>query len=134
MRLARLARFVALVIVALCGVVALGLLVAQTPWARNRAARAIESRASTMLNGHVKLGSIRWSPSGRVELTNLVVTQDGQPVLASPSVSVRYSTWQVLRRGLILDEVSLVQPAIHLIERSDGWNVTKLLQSRKSDS
>jgi translocation-and-assembly-module (TAM) inner membrane subunit TamB-like protein len=134
MRLARLARFVALVIVALCGVVALGLVVAQTPWARNRAARAIESRASTVLNGEVKLGSIRWSPSGRVELTNLVVTQDGQLVLASPSVSVRYSTWQVLRRGLILDEVSLVQPAIHLIERTDGWNVTKLLQTRKSSS
>lgn len=134
MRLARLARFVLLVVVAICVVALLGLLIAQTPWARNRAARAIESRASTILNGEVRLGSVRWSPSGRVDLTDVRVTQNGEPVLASQSVSVRYNTWQLLRHGLILDEVTLVQPAIHLVQHSDGWNVTKLLKARQPDS
>jgi TamB, inner membrane protein subunit of TAM complex len=134
MRLARLTRFVALVIVALVVVVLLALVIVQTPWARNRARLAIESRASTVLNGEVRLGSVRWSPSGRVDLTDVRVTQNGEPVLASLSVSVRYNTWQLLRHGLILDEVTLVQPAIHLVQHSDGWNVTKLLKARQQDS
>ncbi|MGE5835114.1 MAG: translocation/assembly module TamB domain-containing protein [Acidobacteriota bacterium] len=134
MRLARLTRFAALVIVGLVVVVLLALVIAQTSWARNRARLAIESRASTILNGEVRLGSVRWLPSGRVDLTDLRVTQNGEPVLASQSVSVRYNTWQLLRHGLILDEVTLVQPAIHLVQHSDGWNVTKLLKARKRDS
>ena len=134
MRLARLTRFVALVILGLAVAVLLALAIVQTPWARNRARLAIESRASTTLNGEVRLGSVRWSPSGRVDLTDVRVTQNGEPVLASQSVSVRYNTWQLLRHGLILDEVTLVQPVIHLVQHSDGWNVTKLLKARKPDS
>jgi len=134
MRLARLTRFVALVILGLAVAVLLALVIVQTPWARNRARLAIESRASTTLNGEVRLGSVRWSPSGRVDLTDVRVTQNGEPVLASQSVSVRYNTWQLLRHGLILDEVTLVQPVIHLVQHSDGWNVTKLLKARKPDS
>ncbi|HYN06879.1 MAG TPA: translocation/assembly module TamB domain-containing protein [Vicinamibacterales bacterium] len=133
MRLGRLTRWLAVTIVAICAIVLLALGLTQTAWGRERARRIIESRASAALNGEVRVGEFRWSPRGRIELKDLVLTQGGQPFVASPSVSVRYQTWQVLTRGLVFDEVTLERPAIHLVERADGWNVLRLLRERPHD-
>ncbi|HEY7476575.1 MAG TPA: translocation/assembly module TamB domain-containing protein, partial [Vicinamibacterales bacterium] len=133
MRLARLARWLAVTLVAICAMVLLALGVTQTAWGRERARRLIESRASAALNGEVRLRDFRWSPRGRFELKDLVLTQGGEPFVASPSVSVSYRTWQVLTRGLVFDEVTIERPAIHLVERADGWNLLRLLRERPRD-
>jgi translocation-and-assembly-module (TAM) inner membrane subunit TamB-like protein len=133
MRLGRLTRWLAVTTVAICAIVLLALGLTQTAWGRERARRIIESRASAALNGEVRVGDFRWSPRGHIELKDLVLTQGGQPFVASPSVAVRYHTWQVLTRGLVFDEVTLERPAIHLVERADGWNVLRLLREAPRD-
>ena len=133
MRLRRLVRWMALAVAAICAIALLALAVSQTRWGQERVRRLIESRATAALNGEVRVGSFQWSPRGRIQLTDLVITQGGQPFLASPSVSVRYHTWQVLRRGLVFDEVTLERPTINLVERADGWNVLSLARSRERD-
>ena len=130
----RLIKWVCVAVAAVCVIVLILLGITQTAWGRERARRVIESRASAALNGEVKLGGFRWSPDGHVEISNLVITQGGQPFLASSVVAVRYHTWEVLRGGLAIEEVRLERPAIHLIERADGWNVLNLLRARKQDS
>jgi autotransporter translocation and assembly factor TamB len=126
-------RWLAVTVVAIGAIVLLALAVTQTAWGRERARRMIESRASAALNGEVRLRDFRWSPRGRIELRDLVLTQGGEPFVASPSVSVSYRTWQVLTRGLVFDEVTLERPVIRLVERADGWNVLRLLRERPRD-
>ena len=130
----RLAKWIVVTVAAVCAIALILLGLTQTAWGRERARRVIESRASAALNGEVKLGAFRWSPAGHVEISNLVITQGGQPFLTSRAVAVRYHTWQVLRGGVNIEEVRLERPAIQLIERADGWNVLKLLRARKQDS
>ena len=130
MRLRRLLRWMAFAIAAVCAIGLLVLALAQTRWGQERIRRVIEARATAALNGDVRLGSVEWSPRGRIELRDLVITQGSQPFLASSSVSVRYHTWQVIRHGLVFDEVVLERPAINLVERADGWNVLKLVRAR----
>ena len=132
-RLARLGRWLAFAMVAVCAIALLALALTQTRWGQDRIRKVIESRGSAGLNGEVRLGSFRWSPSGRVEITDLVITQGGEPFVSSPAVSLRYHTWSVLRRGLVFDEVTLERPSIRLVERADGWNVSKLLRERARD-
>ena len=132
-RLARLGRWLAFAMVAVCAIALIALALTQTRWGQDRIRKVIESRGSAGLNGEVRLGSFRWSPSGRVEITDLVITQGGEPFVSSPAVSLRYHTWSVLRRGLVFDEVTLERPSIRLVERADGWNVSKLLRARARD-
>jgi autotransporter translocation and assembly factor TamB len=126
----RFVKWVAVTVAVVCVIVLALLGLSQTAWGRERARRVIESRASAALNGEVKLGSFRWSPEGNIEISNLVITQGGQPFLSSAAVQVSYHNWQVLRGGLNIDEVKLERPSIQLIERADGWNVLKLLRER----
>jgi hypothetical protein len=132
-RLARIGKWLALAFAAVCLIAIAALALTQTRWGQERLRRVIESRGSAGLNGEVRLGSFRWSPRGSVAITDLVITQGGEPVITAPAVSVQYDTWAVLRRGLVFRTVTLDRPAIRLAERIDGWNVSKLLRARPRD-
>ena len=115
-------------LVVLVALVSAAFIVLQTPWAHERARMLIESRAATAINGELTIGALSGNFFGRVQFTDVAVTQPGGPVITAAVVEARYQPWQVFTTGAI-DSVIVRGLHLNVIEEAGGWNVLGLTES-----
>ncbi|HUI05528.1 MAG TPA: AsmA family protein [Verrucomicrobiae bacterium] len=90
-------------------------------------------RVSSALDADVSVSDAEISPFSHVILHDLKVTpKGGQPVFTASSVTARYSLLSILRGHILVDEASVVDPTVTVIEHPDGTsNLSPLLKSGK---
>ena len=112
--LRRLLQVVALVGTLLVGVVALALIVSQTPWFRDWLRRYIVRESKQYLNGELSIGSIGGNLLFGVQVSDIAVDLSGERVVAAKGLEVGYDVFQMISKGVILSEIKLIEPTITL--------------------
>src|SRR6185295_13485529 len=126
---------VALVGTLMVGIVALTLIVSQTPWFRDWLRRFVVRESKQYLNGELSIGGLTGNLLFGIGLTDVAVDVSGQRVVAVKALQVDYSVFQILSSGIIIDDIKLVSPNIVLERDPNGWNLARLVkkQAREAD-
>src|SRR6185295_17027706 len=128
--LRRLLRWTAWGILAILSVVAIAVVLIETPWGHERVRRILVSQSAKLLAGRLEIQSLSGSVLHGTTLHGVKLVQDGRDVLAADEIRLRYSWWGFTQGSIDLQEVALLSPAIAIVETNDGWNVTRLLAHR----
>ena len=118
----------------LVGVVALALIVSQTPWFRDWLRRYIVRESKQYLNGELSIGSIGGNLLFGVQVSDIAVDLSGERVVAAKGLEVGYDVFQMISKGVILSEIKLIEPKITLERDGRGWNVSHLVKKQEKEA
>src|SRR5919112_6288075 len=89
--LRRTMQIVALVGTIVVGIIALALIVSQTPWFRDWLRKFVVRQAGQYVNGTVSIGSLGGNLFYGVQLGDVAIDVNGERVLTLKSVEIKYS-------------------------------------------
>ena len=130
----RALQVVALVGTLMVGIVALALIVSQTPWFRDWLRRYIVRESKQYLNGELSIGRLGGNLLFGVEVSDVAVDVSGERIVAAKTVEVDYSIFQLVSKGVVLNEIKLVEPAIALERDGSGWNLAQLVKKQEKEA
>jgi autotransporter translocation and assembly factor TamB len=116
------------------GIIALALIVSQTAWFRDWARRYMVRQANQYLNGQLSIGRLSGNLFFGAELSDVAVDVDGERVIAIRQIGVDYSIFDLISKGLVLDDIRLDEPRFVLRRTADGWNVGRLVKEQARES
>jgi autotransporter translocation and assembly factor TamB len=132
--LRRLLQVIAIVGTLLVGIVAVSLIVSQTPWFKDWLRRYIVRESKQYLNGELTIGKLGGNLFFGVNLDDVAVDVSGQRVVAVKGLVVDYSIFDFISKGIVLDEIKLNQPMIRLERDANGWNVARLVKRQRKEA
>jgi autotransporter translocation and assembly factor TamB len=132
--LRRILQVVALVGTLLVGIVAIALIVSQTPWFRDWLRRYIVRESKQYLNGELTIGGLGGNLLFGVQISALAVDVSGDRVVAAKAVEVDYSVFEIISKGVVLNEIKLVEPMVKLERDRNGWNVERLIKQQRREA
>ena len=130
----RLLQVVALVGTLLIGVVALALIVSQTPWFKDWLRRYIVRESKQYLNGDLSIGRLGGNLFFGVQLADVAVDVSGERVVSVEGLEVDYSIFTIISEGVVLDRIKLVEPKLRLERSGEGWNVGRLVKEQRQEA
>jgi translocation and assembly module TamB len=132
--LRRVLQVVALVGTLMVGVLAVALIVSQTPWFRDWLRRYIVRESKQYLNGELSIGRLGGNLLFGVEVSDIAVDVSGSRVVAARGLHVDYSVFEIISKGVVLNEIKLVEPVIRLERDRNGWNVGRLVRKQRREA
>jgi autotransporter translocation and assembly factor TamB len=132
--LRRLLQVVALVGTLIVGVVAMSLIVSQTPWFRDWLRRYIVRESKQYLNGELAIGGLGGNLLFGVDLSDIAVDVSGERVIAVKTVELDYSVFELISSGIVLDEIKLTQPVVRAERDGNGWNLGRLVKRQEKEA
>ena len=130
----RALQVVALVGTLMIGIVALTLIVSQTPWFRDWLRQYIVRESKQYLNGELSIGGLSGNLLFGVGLSDVAVDLSGQRVVAVKALQADYSVFRILSNGIVIDDVKLTAPAIHIERDASGWNLGRLVRKQAQEA
>jgi translocation and assembly module TamB len=124
----------ALVGTLLVGILALALIVSQTPWFRDWMRRYIVRESKQYLNGELSIGRIGGNLLFGVEVSDIAVDVSGERVVAARSLVVDYSVFEIISRGVVINEIKLVEPMVKVVRDAEGWNLARLVKPQAQEA
>ena len=120
MRIARrLLHVLVIVLTLIVGATAAAIIVAQTAWFKNLLRTYIVREANQYLNGQVSIGRLGGNLFFGVELENIAVSMDGSQVVAVKDLGLDYNVFELISKGLSVDNIRLNKPVIYLRRERD---------------
>jgi autotransporter translocation and assembly factor TamB len=132
--LRRSLQVVALVGTLMVGILAIALIVSQTPWFRDWLRRYVVRESKQYLNGELTIGGLGGNLLFGVDLTDVAVDVSGERVVAVKALEVDYSILDVISKGIVLDEIKLVAPTLRVERDRNGWNLGRLVKERSREA
>jgi autotransporter translocation and assembly factor TamB len=132
--LRRVLQVVALVGTLMVGIVAIALIVSQTPWFRDWIRRYIVRESKQYLNGELSIGHIGGNLLFGVNVSDIAVDVSGERVVAAKNVQVDYSIFELISKGIVLNEIKLVEPVVRLERDGNGWNLGRLVKKQEKEA
>jgi hypothetical protein len=114
----RLLQVVALVGTLLVGVVAVSLIVSQTPWFKDWLRRYIVRESAQFLEGDLHIGRLGGNLFYGVRLDDVAVDVSGERMIAVQAIEVDYSVFDFISGGIIINEIRCAR-------RSSGPSATR---------
>src|SRR5215204_1396563 len=99
--LRRLLQVVALVGTLMVGVIAVALIVSQTPWFRDWLRRFIVRESKQYVNGELSIGGLGGNLLFGVQLTDVALDVSGERVVAVKDVELDYSIFRIVSSGMV---------------------------------
>src|SRR5512132_2989920 len=96
----------------LIGVLAVSLIVSQTPWFRDWLRRYIVRESKQYLNGQLAIGALDGNLLFGVDLSDVSVDISGKRVVAVKGLELNYSLFEIVSKGVVLDKITLDQPVL----------------------
>ena len=62
------------------------------------------------------------------------VDLSGERVVAIKGLEVDYSVFTLVRKGIVVDEIKLVEPTLRLARDANGWNVGRLVKEQRKEA
>ncbi len=130
----RVLQVVALVGTILVGVIAVALIVSQTPWFRDWLRRYIVRESKQYVNGELSIGGLSGNLLFGVGLSDLAVDVSGQRVVAIKGLEVDYSVFEIVSKGIVLDDIKVTAPTLRVEHDANGWNLGHLIKAQQQES
>src|SRR5436309_12680883 len=103
----RLTHVLVLVLTLVIGAAAAAVIVSQTAWFKNWLRGYIVREANSYLNGTLSIERLGGNLFFGVELQNIGVSMDGSQVVAVKDLGLNYNVFELLTRGLSVDNIHL---------------------------
>ncbi len=118
----------------LIGVLALALIVSQTPWFRGWLRRYIVRESKQYLNGQLTIGGVDGNLLFGIDLSDVAVDMSGERVVAAKALQVDYSIFSLISRGVYVDQIKIDQPVLRLEKDANGWNVARIVKPQAEEA
>ncbi|MQA30863.1 MAG: hypothetical protein GEU82_13695, partial [Luteitalea sp.] len=109
-------------------------IVSQTAWFKNWLRGYIVAEANKYLNGQLSIQRLGGNLFFGVELENIGISMDGSQVVAVEDLGLDYNVFQMISRGLSLDEVRLNKPVLYLRREGDTWSIARLVKKQEQEA
>src|SRR5262245_54547789 len=130
----RLTHVLMFVLTLLVGAAAAAVVVSQTAWFKNWMRGVIVAQANQYLNGTLSIERLGGNLFFGVELENIGVSMDGSQVVAVQDLGLKYNLFQLIAKGLSVDEIRLNRPVIHLRREGDAFQVSRLVKKQETEA
>ena len=130
----RALQVVALVGTLMIGIVAVALIVSQTPWFRDWLRRYIVRESKQYVNGELSIGGLSGNLLFGVGLSDVAVDLSGQRVVAVKALQVDYSVFQILSSGILIDDIKIIAPTVRVERDASGWNLGRIVRERAQEA
>src|SRR5438132_5055220 len=135
MRIARrLLHVLVIVLTLLIGATAAAIIVAQTAWFKNMLRTYIVREANQYLNGQLSIGRLGGNLFFGVEMEDIGVSMDGSQVVAVKDLGLDYNVFELISRGMSVDNIRLNKPVIYLRREGDTWSISKLVKKQQQEA
>ena len=135
MRIARrLLHALIIVLTLIVGATAAVVIVTQTAWFKNWLRVYIEREASQYLNGQMSIGRLGGNLFYGIEMEDIAVSMDGSRVVAVKELGLDYSVFELITRGLSVDNIRLNKPVIYLRREGDSWSISRLIKKQAQEA
>jgi autotransporter translocation and assembly factor TamB len=129
-----LARWVFGALAAVLLLVVAALAVLQTAWAKGHLRGLIVRQANQYLTATLDIGSLGGSLVRGVELGDVRLSREGEPIVAIDRVTVSYSIRELLDGGVTIARVEVIRPRVAAERQPDGrWNLAALVRRDARD-
>ncbi len=125
----RLLQVAALVGTLLVGVLALALIVSQTPWFKDWLRRYVVRESRQYLNGDLTIGGMGGNLLFGIDLTDVAVDVSGERIVAVKAIELEYSVFELVSKGIVLNQIKLDRPVLRVARDGQGWNLGRLIKS-----
>jgi autotransporter translocation and assembly factor TamB len=132
--LRRTLQVIALVCTLLIGIVALALIVSQTPWFKDWLRRFIVRESKQYVNGNLSIGSLGGNLFYGVQLGDVAIDVNGEHIVTLKRLEVKYSVTELISSGMTVREIRLEQPFVLLRHDQNGWNVANLVKRQQQEA
>ena len=123
-----------IVLTLVVGATAAVVIVTQTAWFKNWLRVYIEREANQYLNGQMSIGRLGGNLFYGIELENIGVSMDGNEVVAVKDLGLDYNFFELVSRGLSLDNIRLNKPVIYLRREGDAWSISRLIKKQAQEA
>jgi len=130
----RLTHVLVLVVTLIIGAAAAAIIVSQTAWFKNWLRGFIIAQANTYLNGTLSIERLGGNLFFGIEMENIGVSMDGSEVVAVKDLGLDYNVFQLLTRGLSVDNIRLDKPVIYLRRDGDTWSLSRLVKKQEQEA
>jgi autotransporter translocation and assembly factor TamB len=130
-RTLQIAAFVGTLVV---GVIALALIASQTPWFKDWLRRFMVREVGQYVNGTLTVGSLRGDLFYGIELGDVSIALNGEPIVRLKRVEVKYSLAELISSGITVRQIRLEQPFVLLRHDASGWNVSNLIKRQQQEA
>ncbi len=132
--LRRLLHAAVIVLTLVVGATAAAIIVSQTAWFKNWLRGYIVREANKYLNGTLSIERLGGNLFFGVEMENIAVAMDGEPVVAVKDLGLDYNVFELIARGLSVDNIRLDKPVIYLRRDGDTWSLSRLVKKQETEA
>jgi uncharacterized protein involved in outer membrane biogenesis len=135
MRLIRRLTHVLLIVLTLVvGATAAAIIVTQTAWFRNWLRAYIVREANQYLNGQLSIARLGGNLFFGVEMEGIGVSMDGTQVVAVKDLGLDYNVFELISKGLSVDNIRLNKPTLYLRRDGDTWSISRLIKKQQEEA
>src|SRR5919197_4699922 len=124
----RLAHALIIVLTLVIGAAAAAIIVSQTAWFKNWLRGYIVREANLYLNGTLSIDRLGGNLFFGIELENIGVSMDGSQVVAVKDLGLDYNVFELITRGMSVNDIRLNHPVLFLRRYGDTWTISKLVK------
>lgn len=131
----RAAQIFALTGTLLIGVLAMALIVSQTPWFKDWLRRYVVREADEYLHGQLSIGGLGGNLLFGLDLSDVALDVSGERIVSVKDLQLDYSVLDFISRGIVLDDIRITEPRLVLRRDADGgWNLGSLLKEQEREA
>src|SRR5919201_7073009 len=130
----RLVHALTVVVMLVIGAAAAAIIVSQTAWFKNWLRAYIVREANLYLNGTLSIERLGGNLFFGVELENIGVSMDGSEVVAVKDLGLDYNVFELISRGMSVNELRINKPVLYLRREGDAWSITRLIKKQEQES
>src|SRR6185436_16106404 len=130
----RLVHVLLLVVTLLVGATAAAIIVSQTAWFKNWLRGYIVREAQQYLNGTLSIERLGGNLFFGIEMENIGLSMDGSQVVAVKDLGLDYNVFELISKGLSVDNIRLNQPVLYLRREGDAWSISRLIKKQAAEA
>src|SRR6476620_10363532 len=130
----RIVHVLVIVLTLSVGATAAAVIVSQTAWFKNWLRGYIVREANTYLNGTLSIDRLGGNLFFGVEMENIGVSMDGSQVVAVKDLGLDYNVFELVTKGLSIDNIRLNHPVIYRRREGDTWDIARLVKKQATEA
>jgi autotransporter translocation and assembly factor TamB len=132
--LRRLIHVLVIVVTLVVGATAAAVIVSQTAWFKDWLRGYIAREANQYLNGQLTIDRLGGNIFFGIEMENVAVSMDGGAVVSVKDVGLDYNVFELVSRGMSVEDIRLNQPVMYLRQEGDSWSIARLIKRREREA
>ena len=133
-RFRRWLRIGSFVLALFVGLLVVAIVTTQTAWFRDWLRRYVIREADGYLNGTLAIQRLDGNLFTGIEIEGVSLTQGRQTIFTAKDVGLKYSAWDLISGGVVIDEIRINEPRLALSRGPSGWNVAGLVKEQAQEA